>query len=185
MGKLRYLASRAVARVPPGTMGHAAAIFKVLLGYCQVLDTFRRFQQVTWPPIVDDFLKLLSYINLDLAVLPLNCIFGHAVHFYARLLATLMVPLFGSFCIFSLAALTAVREVKQLGSWERLRETVAAACVILAASSRASSARSSECADMPLLAKRDAPSDSSSPAAPALGAPALLWPSAKAVVMLL
>ena len=62
--------------------------------------------------------------------------------------------------------------------------TVAAACVILAASSRASSAKSSECADMPLLAKRDAPSDSSSPAAPALGA-ALLWPSAKAVVMLL
>ena len=80
--------------------------------YLQVLDTFRRFQQVTWPPVVDEFLNALSYLNLDLAVLPLNCILGHPVDFYVRLVATLFVPLFGSACIFGLAALAALSRRK-------------------------------------------------------------------------
>ena len=99
--------ARLRARVPPGAFGNAASILKVLIAYCQIMGTLGGFRQVVWPPIVNEFWRLFSYINLNLSVLPLNCMFG-TVSFFTRQTITIAAPIVGSFVIFFLAAITSV-----------------------------------------------------------------------------
>jgi len=89
-----------------GAKRQVPTVAKILLGYFQVLSAIRRFDHVLWPQVFVDFLKAFDW-RVDLELLPLDCIAGRSLTAYEQLLATLLMPLVGSLCIFALAALVA------------------------------------------------------------------------------
>ena len=48
----------------PGTLKELATVSKVILGFCQLVEPFSRFDYVRWPTLFRKYLRLIS-INLD------------------------------------------------------------------------------------------------------------------------
>ena len=81
---------------------------KILIGYAQVTGAFAQFKNVHWPPIFHGFLLLVRKpIELfsSLYLVPLDCVVGAHFSFYARLLGTLLLPVFCSLCFMFAAAI--------------------------------------------------------------------------------
>ena len=48
---------------------------KILLGFLQTMNAFRRFDYVRWPAAFSSFLAWLN-VPLDLSLLPVDCVAG-------------------------------------------------------------------------------------------------------------
>ena len=75
-----------------------SSICKVLLGHLQVISAFREFSYVKWP---SNFIWLLERlrINLQIELLPFDCVASTPLTFFERLLLTLALPV-GLICLF-------------------------------------------------------------------------------------
>ena len=80
--------------------------------HLQVIDAFYRFEYVVWPKHFADFVRFVN-LPLDLELIPIDCLAGHLLSYYQRLLMTLLLPVGGSIAIVTLAiiarSLTAAR----------------------------------------------------------------------------
>ena len=89
----RGWAWRMWAQRPPSFAADAAAIAKVLVGYVQVMHELSSFYLVDWPPVFEQFLRVLRIqISIDVFVAP-ACVLKRPLRLSERLFADLSTPL--------------------------------------------------------------------------------------------
>ena len=88
----RRLMQALLKNVPQRLTYRASTLAKITLGHLQVMGAFERLQFVRWPPVFRNFLQGIE-IDLQLELLPYDCISSSPLTHTQRLLLNLLLPL--------------------------------------------------------------------------------------------
>ncbi len=102
----------------------ASGLFKSILSYSQCLSAVRRFEQVVWPPMFEEFMTVFEIADLELfSVVPAECLgrtrLGYPMELYATLSFPIMVFTIPFVMLWTLALFRTRRRKK---AWERACE---------------------------------------------------------------
>ena len=80
------LASTIAAVASPSLWREASSLLKVVLGFCQLIEVFSRFDYVDWPNLFEEYMEFFSLFHFEfLNFIRLDCYHGKPVRFYCNL----------------------------------------------------------------------------------------------------